>query len=450
MPHVSTTRGEFAEFFEVEGSVMRDKRVHRALRGLMPGKTETIVRSLPEAPGRWPAMMIIVVTMAAALGLVPLCGDGNLVCGQASVVVAGRQAEVAPEQARLEALVRKLASPAMEGRRGEGGRKAAAFLIEEFRRLNLEPLFAGQFVQEIPAADASRMQGRNVGAILRGGDAKHRDEWVIVAAHYDHLGVRGGMLYPGADDNASGVAMMLEVARSLSAAREPPRRSVMFIGFDLEEIGLFGSRYFVAHPPVPLKQIALFITADMIGRSLGGVCENYVFVLGTEHAPGLRSWIDEARRDRPLRLGLLGSDVLVLNRSDYGPFRSRQVPYLFFSTGENPCYHSTEDKPETLNYPKLAAISQVIHQIAATAASAPEVPRWTEDPDHPLAEAITIRDVIRKLLENRKVLELGGASTYFMSSTLRNVEEIIARGMITPAERAGMVQAARLVLLMIH
>ena len=90
-----------------------------------------------------------------------------------------------------------------------------------------------------------------------------------MSAHYDHLGVRGGVLYPGADDNASGVAMMLEVARSLTAAPDPPRRSLMFIGFDLEEVGLFGSRYFVAHPPVPLEQVVLFITADMIGRALG-------------------------------------------------------------------------------------------------------------------------------------------------------------------------------------
>ncbi len=115
-----------------------------------------------------------------------------------------------------------------------------------------------------------------------------KNEWVIVSAHYDHLGVRGGVLYPGADDNASGVAMMLEVARSMAAQLDPPRRSLMFIGFDLEEIGLFGSRYFVAHPPVRLQQVVLFITADMIGRSMAGVCDDLVFVLGTENAPGLR------------------------------------------------------------------------------------------------------------------------------------------------------------------
>ena len=69
----------------------------------------------------------------------------------------------------------------------------------------------------------------------------------------------------------------------------------MFIGFDLEEVGLFGSRYFVAHPPVPLDRVVLFITADMIGRALAGVCESHVFVMGTEHCPGLRPWVVERR-----------------------------------------------------------------------------------------------------------------------------------------------------------
>jgi hypothetical protein len=363
---------------------------------------------------------------------------------------AGGEAPPCPERARLESVVKTLTAPEMEGRRGEGARKAAAFLIDEFKNLGLEPLFAGQYVQEIPAAEAGRIQGRNVGAILRGADHKLRDQWIIVSAHYDHLGKCGQTVYPGADDNASGVAMMLEVARAMATAAERPRRSIMFIGFDLEEVGLFGSRYFVAHPPVPLDRIALFITADMIGRALAGICDRHVFVLGSEHAPGLRPWIEAAAHAKPLEVGLLGSDVLVLNRSDYGPFRSRRVPFLFFSTGENPLYHTSKDRPETLDYPKLTAISQMIHQIARTAASAPEVPRWSDSPDHPLAEALTIRAVIRKLIDNRAALELGTAQMFLMNSTLGTLDGIIARGKITPAERTGVIQSARLVLLMIH
>ena len=230
-----------------------------------------------------------------------------------------------------------------------------------------------------------------------------------MAAHFDHLGVRRGRLYPGADDNASGVAMMLEVARSVVQAPAPPKRSMMFIGFDLEEIGLFGSRYFVAHPPVPLEKVVLFVTADMIGRSLAGVCPSHVFVIGTEHAPGLRPWIDEAAQGRPLTVGLLGADLLVLNRSDYGPFRSRGIPFLFFTTGENPRYHTPDDTADTLDYPKLTAISRMIHQVVLKAVDAPAVPRWQSNPDHPFAEAVTIRDVLRILSKNSEPLKIGGA-----------------------------------------
>ena len=170
-------------------------------------------------------------------------------------------------------MVELLASPEFGGRRGPGGDKAAAFLIEQFRRLKLEPLFQGEFTQPVPGHEPGTIIGRNVGAILRGSDPSLRDQWVIVAAHFDHLGIRGGKLYPGADDNATGVAMMLEVARALAPGPAAPQRSVMFIGFDLEEVSLFGSRYFVAHPPVPLDRVVLFITADMIGRAWPG-CAN--------------------------------------------------------------------------------------------------------------------------------------------------------------------------------
>ncbi len=166
-------------------------------------------------------------------------------------------------------------------------------------------------------------------------------------------------------------------------------------------------------------------------------------------APGLRPWIAKAAEGRSLDIGLLGSDLLVLNRSDYGPFRSRQVPFLFFSTGENPLYHSPEDRPETLDYPKLTSISRVIHRVAETAASAAEVPRWLPTADHPFTEALTIRDVIRELIKHRETLRLGTAQLYLMNSTLTTLEGIVARGKITPGERASLVQSARLVLLTI-
>jgi hypothetical protein len=354
-----------------------------------------------------------------------------------------------PTESRLRAIVAELASPAYEGRRGAGGVKAGDYLVKEFRQLKLEPLFQGKFSQDVPGKDPGTVQGRNVGAMLRGGDTALRDEWVIVAAHFDHLGVRNGRLYPGADDNASGVAMMLEVARSFAAASAQPKRSLMFIGFDLEEVGLFGSRYFVEHSPVPLHRVVLFVTADMISRALGGVCEKHVFVIGTEHAPALRPSIERAARGRPLAVGLLGADILVLNRSDYGPFRARDIPFLFFTTGENPRYHTPDDKPETLDYPKLVEISQLIHRVVADAASAPIVPRWQSNPDNPFSEALAIRDVMRLLVKNAGRLKIGTMSMFVIKNTLSTLDDIAARGSITPEERARIVQAARLVLFVV-
>jgi hypothetical protein len=281
---------------------------------------------------------------------------------------------------------------------------------------------------------------------LLGSDPALRDEWIVVAAHFDHLGVRDQVLYPGADDNASGVAMLLEVARAWARGGEKPKRSLMFLGFDLEEDGLFGSRYFAAHPPVPLERVALVITADMIGRAFAGVCHSQVFVMGTEHAPGLRPWIERASHSLPLKVGLIGTDLLVLDRSDYGPFRARRVPYLFFSTGENPVYHKPQDIPETLDYPQLEAISRLIQEVVRQVASAATVPRWSPEPDHPLAEAAAIRDVLRTMLDHRDALQLGAAQVFLMTNTLKSIDAILARKAITPAERTALIRVARLLL----
>jgi hypothetical protein len=360
---------------------------------------------------------------------------------------AGQEAAAPrPEPARLRQIVETLASPEFGGRSGPGGEKAADYVVDQLRGLGLEGLFDGGYVQTIPGQEPGTRIGRNVGARLIGSDPALRDGWIIVAAHFDHLGVRNGKLYPGADDNASGVAMMLEVARCLVRSPARPRRSVMFIGFDLEEAGLFGSRYFVAHPPVPLERVALFVTADMIGRSLAGICDDHVFVIGTEHAPGLRPWIKPAEQGRKLTIDLLGADLLVLNRSDYGPFRNRSIPFLFFTTGENPRYHTPQDTPDTLDQPKMTAIARLIHQVVRTAVDAPAVPRWQDEPDNPLAEAVAIRDVLRILSAHGESLKIGVAQAFVIKSTLALLDDIVQRGTITPEERARVIQGARIVL----
>lgn len=348
---------------------------------------------------------------------------------------------------RLKGHVETLASPEFGGRRGEGARKAEAYIAGHFRSLGLSPLFGDSYTQDVPGREPETLGGRNVGARVVGSDPDLKDEWIILSAHYDHLGVRGGRLYPGADDNASGVAMLLEAARLLAGGDLRPRRSLMLVAFDMEEEALWGSRHFANHPPVPLDRVALFATADLIGGALGGVCDRHVFVVGSEHAPGVRPWIDAEADGMPLSVGLLGADILMIDRSDYGPFRARKVPFLFFSTGETPRYHTPDDTPDRVDYPKLQAISRLILGVALRAADADDVPDWEAVPDHPLAEAVAIRDVLQILLDHRDDLAVKPPQAALMTGMIRQLDDILARGAITASERSRMVRVARVVLL---
>lgn len=359
-----------------------------------------------------------------------------------------------PDPARLRQHVETLASPEFAGRSGPGGEKAAAYVADHLRKLGLAPLFGDSYEQVIPdlATPGNPPLGRNVGAKLAGADPALADEWIILAAHFDHLGVRGGRLYPGADDNASGVAMLLEVARNLAASEGPdrPRRSVMLIGFDLEERGLWGSRYFVEHMPVPLDKVKLFVTADMLGRALAGVCAEHLFVMGTERFAPARGWLAEAAKSDPVaghvRLAVVGADLLGIDRSDYGPFRARSVPFLFFSTGENPAYHTPDDTAATLDYPKLESATRLIQSAVAHAAAADSLPPWPAAPDHPLEEAAAIRDVLQRLLDHRADLKIPPFQANLMASAIRTLDDALARGDLTPAERSRVVRTAQVVL----
>src|SRR5262245_39818668 len=161
----------------------------------------------------------------------------------------------------LKAHVYRLASRDFRGRRGPGAARAAQHLAAAFHGLGLEPAFGGSYFQPIPwlLADVNRRPqsflGRNIGAVLPGSDPRLKDEWIVLCAHFDHLGERDGRIYFGADDNASGVAMLLEVAEQFALRKEKPRRTIFFVAFDLEEAGLQGSTHFAAHPPRDFKKL---------------------------------------------------------------------------------------------------------------------------------------------------------------------------------------------------
>lgn len=347
--------------------------------------------------------------------------------------------------------VEYLASPELCGRRGMGAWLAAEYIAKQFKSLGLKPLFeADGYFQSIPGAvDQPNGQrsiiGRNIGAWLPGSDPSVSDEFIIVSAHYDHLGELNGEIYPGADDNASGVAMMLEVARQLAKLPAPPRRSIVFVGFDLEEQLLWGSRWFANHPPWPLTQVKLFITADMVGRTLGDLPLPVVFVLGSESATQLKASLDRSTVPNGIEVARMGID-LIGTRSDYGPFRDRQVPFLFFSGGEHPDYHTPRDVPERVDYERVAKVAALVGRVVTDVAEIEESPIWNSTIDVDIDEARSLNRISTLLLNHKGKKSLGTMQRAIVTHAKSKTGQIIRRGSMTAIERKWLIRLSQVML----
>lgn len=399
-----------------------------------------------------PITLIIVATAWCAL---PGSARGAPPAGEDRVAPA--QAPAAELHVSTE-LIRKhieyLASPELEGRGGGRGKQLARkYIVDQFRELQLEPLFGDQYEQDVPGPakenGAQTVVGRNLGAILRGTDPKLRDEVIIVSAHYDHLGIQKGEIYPGANDNASSVAMVLETARVLATAKVRPRRSVAFVCFDLEERLLWGSRWLAAHPPVARENIKLFITAEMLGRTLGDLPLPVVFVMGSEHGTGLRAMVDAVPVPHGLEAAHLGVD-LVGTRSDYGPFQSLQIPFLFFSGGEFPGYHEPTDTADRIDHERVARISEFILGAVRRAGGAAELPTWTDETVHGLDEIAAIHRITTELLKRDELpdsVKLTLVQKALVSNVHTRTKQILDRGTVDPKERPWLIRSSQLLLL---
>jgi hypothetical protein len=236
--------------------------------------------------------------------------------------------------------------------------------------------------------------------------------------------------------------MLIEVAERFALQKRKPKRSILFISFDLEEQGLQGSAHFAAHPPLPFGKLKAFLTADLLGRSMGEVMDEYVFALGSETSPALRRLLSEVEVPEALKVGRLGAD-LVGTRSDYGPFRDRKVPFLFLTTGTHPDYHRTTDLPERVNYAKLTRISDWIHGLTQKLADEPAAPAWDPQTVPDLEEARTVLTLLNRALERPKMPRLTEGQRTTLQSAQDRLAAIVARGGITPEERTWLVWTAR-------
>lgn len=206
----------------------------------------------------------------------------------------------------------------------------------------------------------------NVIGVLEGSDPVAKKETIVIGAHYDHLGrggsgslaQRSGEIHHGADDNASGTAGMLELARLFTSQRPRPKRTIVFIGFGGEEEGLLGSNYYVNHPIAPLTNTVAMINMDMIGR----MKDRKLVIGGVGTAKEWRDIIAKGTADNNR------SFSLTLNEDGFGPsdhssFYGKQVPVLFFWTGTHTDYHKPSDTFEKINYTDQARILDLVAYI---------------------------------------------------------------------------------------
>ncbi|KAF0241947.1 MAG: hypothetical protein FD180_4189 [Planctomycetota bacterium] len=221
---------------------------------------------------------------------------------------------------------------------------------------------------------------RNVAGVLPGGNPSKMDEVLVIGAHYDHLGSFGSgddTIHNGADDNASGTAGVLEIAEAFCAMEKRPDRTVLFIAFTGEEIGLLGSRYYADHPLFPIDNTVAMLNLDMIGRDSNDDPKNARQV-GVAGGATSSSW-------RPLLDGLVPSSNLELTwldtdpgGSDHQPFRDKRVPVLFFFTGFHKDYHQIGDHADKIRFDKSADIARLAFRVALDVADRRKRPDWTD------------------------------------------------------------------------
>ncbi len=250
---------------------------------------------------------------------------------------------------QLLADIEYLAADELEGRRTgtEGNRMAQDYIEERYTSLNLST-FGDNYRHLFDHTNRSGEEFTDaVNLIGYISGSEHPDRYIVVTAHYDHLGVRDGVIYNGADDNASGTGGLMAAARYFTSVQ--PQNSIIFIALDAEEQGLGGAHHFVNNPVVSLGDIVMNINMDMISNNF----ENELYAVGTYHYPYLKPMIEEYTTESSINV-LFGYDSDEWDQdwtlsSDHGPFHLKGIPFVYFGVEDHPHYHAPSDTFENTN-----------------------------------------------------------------------------------------------------
>lgn len=231
---------------------------------------------------------------------------------------------------------------------------------------------AGGHVDQVP----------NVVAILEGSDPTLKDTYVVYSAHIDHVGVgqpdaSGDSIYNGADDNGTGTSAVLEIAEAFAATNPKPKRSIIFVLVSGEEKGLFGSAFFVANPPVPVKSIVADINTDMIGRN----APDTIVAIGLDYSSlgPLTQTVAQAHPELGLTVAPdLWPEENLFVRSDHFNFAKAEIPAIFFTSGLHEDYHKPSDEADKIDNDKVARTARLMYYIGQEVANNATAPTWTE------------------------------------------------------------------------
>lgn len=243
----------------------------------------------------------------------------------------------------------------MKGRKtgSEGNAEARDFILKEFKSIALDtqyPDFQQKFTFENRREKKTYEDAINIVGFIAGSESQ---KLIVITAHYDHVGVGrpsadGDSIYNGADDNASGTAALIELARYFKKNR--PQHSIIFAALDGEEMGLQGAKALVKDFPFPLEQIVLNINMDMISRNEKGE----LYASGTYYNPSLKSILESAAADSEPKL-MFGHDEPNTGRdnwtqsSDHGPFFTANIPHVYFGVEDHPDYHQPGDSFQNID-----------------------------------------------------------------------------------------------------
>ena len=330
--------------------------------------------------------------------------DGAAVFDPTALAVAVTAASDALAIDQLMAHVDLLADDALQGRENgsPGNATARHHIIDRLIAMGAQPGVPAALGGGAPTWEQPFPAGVNVLGLLPGSDPLLRDQVVVIGAHYDHLGVvgkgackanearaPGDTVCNGALDNATGVAVLLELARVLTQVKVPLRRSLLFCFFDAEEDGLLGSHFYVDHPTVALSDVAVMFSVDLVGGDIFPG-EPSSFAVDIEYSNGLRDVVVDAAQHVglhvwPVSAFFVGQDDG--GRSDHYPFRQKNVPELYFGSGSTPVYHTPADAPDQIDQPKLLATTRHVLRVVAAVANDDGRPVFNSTPKPHLGDA---------------------------------------------------------------